>query len=89
MSAAIRLMPMLLMRRTCWQWSNTPPFLSHLRNQGRCILHDGCKYFLVKNFINDSSFFEWDQTTHKSYFKKSRYAEEITVRKLREMAYEG
>jgi hypothetical protein len=48
----------------------------------------GGKYFLVKNFINDTSFFEWDQATHKSYFKKSRYAEEITVPKLREMAYE-
>jgi hypothetical protein len=46
------------------------------------------KYFLVKNFINDTSFFEWDQATHKSYFKKSKYAEEITVPKLREMAYE-
>src|SRR5271169_4080761 len=25
----------------------------------------GGKYFLVKNFINDTSFFEWDQATHK------------------------
>jgi len=46
------------------------------------------KYFLVKNFINDASFFEWDQTTHSSYFKKSSEAVEITIPKLNERAYE-
>jgi hypothetical protein len=51
-------------------------------------LTTGGKHFLVKNFINDTSFFEWDQATQKSYFKKSRYAEEITVPKLGEMVYE-
>ncbi len=30
------------------------------------------KYFLVKNFINNTSFFEWDQATHAAYFKKLR-----------------
>ena len=29
-------------------------------------------YFLVKNFINNTHFFEWDQATYDSYFKKSR-----------------
>ena len=28
------------------------------------------KYFLVKNFINNTSFFEWDQATYNSYFKQ-------------------
>ncbi len=46
------------------------------------------KYYLVKNFINDTSFFDWDQTTYDSYFKKIRDAVEITVPKLNEMAYE-
>ncbi len=46
------------------------------------------RHFLVKNFINDATFFDWDQAIHKSYFKKSRYAEELTVPKLPEVAYE-
>jgi hypothetical protein len=47
-----------------------------------------CKYFLVKNFINETSFFEWDQATHSSYFKKIADAVEITIPKLNERAYE-
>jgi hypothetical protein len=46
------------------------------------------KYFLVKNFINNTSFFEWDQATHSSYFKKLKDAVVITIPKLNEMAYE-
>jgi hypothetical protein len=46
------------------------------------------KYFLVKNFINNTSFFEWDQATHSSYFRKFKDAVEITIPKLNEMAYE-
>ena len=46
------------------------------------------KYFLVKNFINNTSFFEWDQPTYSSYFKKLKDAVEITIPKLNEMAYE-
>ena len=45
-------------------------------------------YFLVKNFINNTSFFEWDQATHSSYFKKFKDAVEITIPKLNEMAFE-
>jgi len=45
-------------------------------------------YFLVKNFINDTSFFDWDQATYSSYFKKFKDAVEITVPKLNEMAFE-
>jgi hypothetical protein len=46
------------------------------------------KYFLVKNFINNTSFFEWDQATHASYFKKLKDAVVVTIPKLNEMAYE-
>jgi hypothetical protein len=48
----------------------------------------GAKYFLVKNFINNTSFFEWDQATYNSYFKRIKDATEITIPKLNEMAYE-
>jgi hypothetical protein len=46
------------------------------------------KHFLVKNFINNTSFFEWDQATHSSYFDNLKNAVEITIPKLNEMAYE-
>jgi len=46
------------------------------------------EYFLVKNFINNTNFFEWDQATHASYFKKLKDAVVIEVPKLNEMAYE-
>jgi len=46
------------------------------------------EYFLVKNFINNTSFFEWDQATHSSYFKKQKGSVEITIPKLNEMAFE-
>ena len=48
----------------------------------------GAKYFLVKNFINNTSFFEWDQATYNAYFRKIKDATEITIPKLNEMAYE-
>src|SRR6202163_2114624 len=46
------------------------------------------KYFLVKNFINNTHFFQWDEETHNSYFKKIKDAVEITIPKLNEMAIE-
>jgi hypothetical protein len=46
------------------------------------------KYILVKNYFNNTTFFEWNQATHSSYFKKVKEAVEITVPKLNEMAYE-
>jgi hypothetical protein len=46
------------------------------------------KYFLVKNFINNTHFFEWDEATHASYFKRIKGAVEITIPKLNEMATE-
>jgi hypothetical protein len=45
-------------------------------------------YFLVKNFINNTTFFEWDPATYNSYFNKIKGAQEITVPKLNEMACE-
>jgi hypothetical protein len=45
-------------------------------------------YFLVKNFINNTTFFEWDPSTYNSYFKKVRDAHDVTVPKLNEMACE-
>lgn len=45
-------------------------------------------YFLVKNHINDTSFFEWDPATYDSYFKQVLHAQEIEIPKLNEMACE-
>ena len=49
---------------------------------------DDAKYFLVKNFINNTHFFQWDEATHSSYFNKFKNAVEITIPKLNEMASE-
>ena len=46
------------------------------------------KYFMVKNFINNTHFFEWDDATHASYFKRLPDAIEMTIPKLPEMASE-
>ena len=46
------------------------------------------RYFLVKNFINNTHFFEWDQATYNSYFKRLKDAVEISIPKLNEMACE-
>jgi hypothetical protein len=46
------------------------------------------QYYLVKNFINDTHFFEWDRATHDSYFKGVKNAVEISIPKLNEMACE-
>ncbi len=48
----------------------------------------GAKYFLVKNFINDTQFFQWDQATYNSYFHRIKDATDVTIPKLNEMAYE-
>jgi hypothetical protein len=49
---------------------------------------EGSNYFVVKNFINDTSFFEWDPAVKANYFQKTKDAVEINVPKLTEMAYE-
>lgn len=48
----------------------------------------GRHYFVVKNFINDTSFFDWDPNAYKSYFKKAKNSIEVTIPKLNEMACE-
>jgi hypothetical protein len=45
-------------------------------------------YFLVKNHINETNFFEWDPVTHRKYFDKVNPTGEIVIPKLNEMAYE-
>ena len=46
------------------------------------------KYFMVKNFINNTYFFEWDEATTAAYFKRIPGAVAITIPKLVEMAAE-
>ena len=45
-------------------------------------------YFLVKNRINETTFFEWDPATYNSFFKQIKGAAEISIPKLNEMACE-
>jgi hypothetical protein len=49
---------------------------------------DDAHYILVKNFINNTTFFEWDPGTYDSYFKKIKAAHDVTIPKLNEMACE-
>jgi hypothetical protein len=46
------------------------------------------RYFLVKNHLNDSTFFEWDPAIHHKYFETVSTDGEITIPKLDEMTYE-
>lgn len=45
-------------------------------------------YFLVKNYVNDSTFFDWDPATSQAYFGKVKGSAEVTIPKLNAMAYE-
>jgi len=49
---------------------------------------EDAQYFLVKNHVNDTTFFEWDPVTHRKYFEKVQTAGELTIPKLNEIAYE-
>ena len=49
---------------------------------------DEASYYLTKNFINETNFFEWDEETYNKYFKKLKNGVEMTIPKLHEMAYE-
>jgi hypothetical protein len=49
---------------------------------------DGRDYLLVKNFINETSFFEWNPELHKSYLNLANDTAEVTIPKLNEMAFE-
>ncbi len=46
------------------------------------------RYYLVKNFINDSTFFKWDPGVYESFFQKDLHGIEISIPKLNEVAYE-
>jgi hypothetical protein len=46
------------------------------------------RYVLVKNFVDDTTSFDWDQQTYNSYFNRIKDAVEIKVPKLSEMACE-
>lgn len=45
-------------------------------------------YFMVKNYVNDTTFFEWDPKTHAKYFEEVVTTGEITIPKLDSLAYE-
>lgn len=49
---------------------------------------NGLDYVVARNFINETNFFEWDETTYTKYFARLPNAKEIEVPKLNEMAYE-
>jgi hypothetical protein len=49
---------------------------------------EDANYVLVKNFINNTTFFEWDPATYNTYFNKIKDALNITIPKLNEMACE-
>ena len=48
----------------------------------------GISYVVARNTINETNFFEWDETTHRKYFSAIPKAQEINIPKLNEMAYE-
>lgn len=48
----------------------------------------GAQHFLVKNFINNTTFFDWDPATYNAYFSKIRGVREVTIPHLNEMACE-
>ena len=48
----------------------------------------GIHYVVARNFINETNFFEWDEATQHKYFDKIPKAQEISIPKLNEMAYE-
>jgi hypothetical protein len=46
------------------------------------------KYFMVKNFINNTHYFQWDEQTHQAYFNTVKDAIEVAIPRLNEMACE-
>lgn len=45
-------------------------------------------YYLVKNYVAEGSYFEWDPGTYRSYFNQVKSATEVTIPKLNDLAYE-
>jgi len=49
----------------------------------------GKNYFLVKNFVNEASYFDWHPDIYQNYFKKLKdQVAMLTIPKLNELAYE-
>jgi hypothetical protein len=48
----------------------------------------GTQHFLVKNYINNATFFDWDPAVYAAYFKKLKNAQEIAIPHLNELACE-
>jgi hypothetical protein len=48
----------------------------------------GVEYVLARNSINETNFFEWDESTYRKYFTTINKSHEIDIPKLNEMAYE-
>jgi len=48
----------------------------------------GIDYYVARNFINETNFFEWDEKTYQRYFQNVNEAREIEIPKLNEMAAE-
>src|SRR6266700_2220965 len=46
------------------------------------------QYFVVKNFINETSFFDWHPEIYRSYLEKVKDAVQLNIPKLNEMACE-
>jgi hypothetical protein len=60
--------------------------LNEISEIGRLV--NGTNYFLVKNMINNTAYFEWNPATYDSYFKKTKAAQQVTIPHLNEMACE-
>lgn len=45
-------------------------------------------YYLVKNYVADGTYFEWEPDTYASYFDQVKTATDLTVPKLNELAFE-
>jgi hypothetical protein len=60
--------------------------LDEINEVARYITDGG--YFLVKNHINNTSFFDWDPATQDSYFNQIKGTKPIVVPHLNEMACE-
>lgn len=45
-------------------------------------------YYLVKNYVSEGSYFEWDPDTYRTYFNQVKSATELTIPRLNDLAYE-
>lgn len=66
------------------------PSVASLEEMGEIAAYThGIHYIVARNFINETNFFEWDDSTYKKYFADLRNAQEMEIPKLNEMAYEA